>query len=143
MIYQLVVIQLFISSSLTGLIWLVQLVHYPGFVFLSEEKFQDFHKFHSKQISWLVIPLMISELAAAIYWIFLETNVYSWVNFIFVLIAWLSTFLLSVPLHNLLSQGMMLNTIIHLISTNWIRTFTWTCKSLFLLFCLLNRNLFL
>jgi hypothetical protein len=143
LIYLLIVIQLFISSSLTGLIWLVQIVHYPGFVFLSEQKFQDFHKFHSNRISLLVIPLMLSELGTSIYWIFLETNVYSWVNFIFVLIAWFSTFLLSVPLHNKLSHGRNLNTITKLVSSNWIRTLAWTCKSICLLFYLLNQNLFL
>lgn len=47
-------------------------------------------------------------------------------------VAWMVTFLISVPLHNRLSSAADPQTIALLISTNWIRTVAWSIKLLVL-----------
>ena len=47
------------SSILLGLILIVHFVHYKSFYFISDKEFVDFHSFHTRSISYLVIPLMI------------------------------------------------------------------------------------
>jgi hypothetical protein len=51
----------------------------------------------------------------------------------------MSTFLVSVPLHNLLQKERNSKIIERLILTNWPRTILWTLR-LGLLFCLLWKN---
>jgi hypothetical protein len=48
---------------------------------------------------------------------------------VFVLIVWLSTFVLQVPIHNRLKAGKKDSKIRHLVATNWIRTVSWTLKT--------------
>ena len=47
---------------MTGLIWTIQLVHYPTFDHVADDHFADFAKFHASRISLIVLPAMIVEL---------------------------------------------------------------------------------
>ena len=47
---------------MTGLIFYVQIVHYPSFSFVSEKRFRDFHHFHVRRTSYVVMPVMLAEL---------------------------------------------------------------------------------
>ena len=80
---------------MTGLIWTIQLVHYPTFDHVADDHFADFAKFHASRISLIVLPAMIVELFTA----FMMLKLYSWsqLNIISILIIWASTFFLSVP----------------------------------------------
>ena len=51
-------------------------------------------------------------------------------NFIIVLLIWLSTFMIQVPFHNILSKGKDSNIISKLTLSNWLRTFLWTIRSI-------------
>ena len=55
------------SSMMTGIIWLVQLVHYPSFHFIDPKQSGEFHRFHTDSIALFVAPLMIIELATAVF----------------------------------------------------------------------------
>lgn len=114
-----------------GLIWYVQLVHYPSFSFVSAENFADFHLHHSVKTGLIVMPIMILEIttSGALWWKegYLSANA---IGFYLVLLIWASTFFLSVPYHNLLSLGKDVQVIDKLVATNWIRTALWTVKSL-------------
>ena len=67
-----IIAHLFSTFFLTGLIWIVQLVHYPGFNFVDANDFVAFEKFHTNKISAIVIPLMFCELlTGAIYFSYL------------------------------------------------------------------------
>ena len=118
---------------MTGLIWLIQVVHYPSFRFAPAENFDQFHLFHSNRITWIVLPMMSLELLTAL---FLAYRLHGlWLlNFGFVILIWLLTVLVSVPLHKKLTNLKNDDTIKSLVRTNWLRTAAWTLKSLLLIY---------
>ena len=122
-------------AFLTGLIWLVQLVHYPSFAFVAPEKFAEFHAFHSRSITWIVMPIMCFELGSGFYLALkMPGQFWKW-QLLLVGGTWLATAFLSVPLHNALAGGFSLDLIGRLVLTNWVRTFLWTLRiALFLVF---------
>lgn len=123
---------------MTGVIWLIQLVHYPSFSRIDAAKFAEFHQFHTKNISFIVLPLMLTELITAFYLIYQKSPFQYSLQFglSLVLIIWLSTFLLQVPAHNALAHGFDDLQYKKLINTNWIRTIAWTLRSFVLIFIL-------
>lgn len=120
----------FCTFFMTGLIWYVQLVHYPSFRFLNEENFAKFHKHHSMRTGIIVMPVMSIELSTSgvLAWMegWLTLNTF---GFYLVLLIWISTFFLSVPKHNALKHGKVDSLIDGLVNTNWFRTMLWSIKS--------------
>ena len=53
---------LIFTSIMTGVIWVIQIVHYPSFHFIEKELYTVFQKFHMNKISIIVIPIMLAEL---------------------------------------------------------------------------------
>lgn len=131
---QLLLIQLLASFGMLVLIWLIQLLHYPSFLFVETSRFQDFESFHQKTISYLVVPLMLSELLLGLYFAFEFTNPWTLSNLLLVLVLWAYTFAVSARIHQKLSSGYDTKLILQLISTNWPRTILWTSKFALLLF---------
>ncbi|NRA66563.1 MAG: hypothetical protein HRU19_18890 [Pseudobacteriovorax sp.] len=121
---------------MTGLIWTIQLVHYPSFAFIDSTRFTEFETFHASRISWIVMPVMIVELMTAIGLWFLLAEPWSlWnvINSIGVLLIWLSTGLFSMPIHARLLSGKNTELIRRLVETNWPRTILWSLRSLVLI----------
>lgn len=123
------ILEIVTSFSLLGLIWVIQLVHYPSFRYIAEDKFRDFILFHGKSISFIVMPLMIIELTVAIGLSFSTPSILTFSKFGIVCLIWLSTFTLSVPKHSKLLRGRDNKIIEGLIYTNWPRTILWTLKA--------------
>ena len=123
---------------MVGVIWTIQLVHYPSFHFVASENFVSFEKFHAFRISLVVIPAMLIELltAAALVYFFKENSQLLMINFILVLCIWAVTFFISSPAHGKLLSGFSTETINFLISTNWIRTILWTAKAALIFYIL-------
>lgn len=124
---------------MTGLIWPIQVLHYPSFRYVEDNKFKEFELFHTRSISYIVMPIMLLELFSGLYLVYLmKTNLYM-VNVIFNVTIFITTFFLSVPRHQKLqSIGKDAKTINSLILTNWPRTFLWSFRSVLLLYLLLN-----
>jgi hypothetical protein len=128
-------IYLAMSWALVGLIWIVQLVHYPSFQYVADSTFLDFHKHHTFSISLIVVPLMLIELSIGIWlWIQNKGSLYTIIPLCLLCIIWVSTFSLQVPIHNNLVLGKNVELIEQLVSTNWIRTLSWTVKGLWITF---------
>ena len=127
---QILVLQTLLTAMLSGLIWTVQLAHYPAFKYIDEKEFVAFQSFHMRAISYIVMPLMLMELAGSMALIFTAKSYFtlSLINFGFVVAIWLATFFLSVPEHNKLMQGKNIDTIHRLVNTNWPRTLLWSAK---------------
>ena len=126
-------VHLWCSIFMTGLIWIVQLVHYPSFRFVSSSDFVDFEKFHTSSISLIVLPVMLLELVTGVWICAFEMNLVYLINLIALGGIWLTTFLLSVPCHTKLGVGKDMQTIDKLVKTNWIRTILWSGKGFILL----------
>ncbi len=132
MITFLIFIHITCCFLMTGVIWCIQLVHYPSFHWINPRKFTSFVQFHGQRISIIVMPLMILELFTAGLFLFTIKSipyVYLGLNLTSVLLIWLSTFFLSVPCHHRLGQAYDKATIDRLIQTNWPRTIIWTLRS--------------
>ena len=127
--FLLAVVQTASCLFMAGVIWVVQLVHYPAFPFVEKDQFTAFHNFHSARITWIVGPAMGVELVSAglLCVAFLHSLLW-WSNMAGVLLIWASTVFLSIPRHNALALGFSsaADTLVH---TNWPRTIIWTVRS--------------
>ena len=119
--------RLLLDFGLCILIWMVQLIVYPSFLFFSDNNLFTWHKSYTKAIALIVIPLMLGQLGIVIYQVFLAQNIYTLVSIVFVVFLWGITLLKFAPMHQQISEG---NTQIQLLKTlvqmNWIRTIIWT-----------------
>lgn len=121
---------------MTGLIWFVQIVHYPLKVFISEEDWIVYERMHTRKTLFVTLPFMIVELASLIYMTVIAEAPFSWEMIIFqvcTLIVWISTMGIQVPIHGKLEQEYNLVNVHRLIKTNWIRTIAWSVKAITLL----------
>ena len=119
---------------LTGVIWTIQTVHYPSFHYIDKLSFVNFHQFHERRISIIVMPLMILELISSVALYINDMSNFTFLlNFIIVGLIWCSTFFIQVPIHNILSQKKDNMMIEKLVSTNWIRTFLWSMRMLLII----------
>ncbi|MFD2784998.1 hypothetical protein [Hymenobacter rubripertinctus] len=121
-----------LAAYLTGLIWTVQLVHYPGFARVEPAQFEQFHREHSTRISWVVMAPMLLELGAAGYLAWQGEALgpaMRWGQLALVLLVWASTFFITVPFHNRLARGYNYVAIDGLVRTNWPRTLAWTARA--------------
>jgi hypothetical protein len=113
---------------MTGVIWVVQLVHYPTYLWIDESRFAAFEAFHCNRIGFIVAPLMILEATTGLYLTWAFPGVTTVTGLILIGIVWASTFFIQVPIHNRLSSGFDRTLALQLIHTNWIRTALWTIR---------------
>ena len=129
-----------ISSTwfMVGLIWLIQIVHYPLFKFIGNNEFQTYHNGHSVLITPLVGTVMIIELISSILLVvFPPKNVsitIPIIGVILVFIIWASTAFLQIPQHNALLKSYGFEAHNLLVQSNWIRTLAWSMRGLLLLY---------
>jgi hypothetical protein len=123
-----------LTWALVGLIWLIQIVHYPLLNAVGEEAFRAYHLRHTTQITWLVGPLMLGELGSAAALI-LQGGSDFWLRVSMppLLFTWACTWRVQVPLHEKLSRGFDAQVHRRLVRTNWWRTAAWTLRGLCLL----------
>lgn len=118
---------------MTGLIWFVQVVHYPLFGGVGREGFSVYEQRHSLLTTWVVAPAMLVELATALVLLWNRPPQLPLPALVvgagLVAVIWLSTYLLQVPCHNRLTAGFDETIHQRLVVSNWIRTFAWTARS--------------
>jgi uncharacterized membrane protein len=131
--YWLLTSHLVATLFMTGLIWFVQIVHYPLFAAVGEAGFAAYEARHRDLTTWVVAPAMLVEAFSAA-WLtrWLATSDQAWLvwsGMALVLVIWLTTACYSVPAHEVLSRGF--DPIAHqrLVSTNWIRTAAWSIRA--------------
>lgn len=122
---------------MTGLIWFVQIVHYPLFRQIPRERCVSYVRLHGKMTSLVVIPVMLTELVTSILLVLYRPPGLSLLavsaGLALVLLIWASTFLLQVPCHQRLSRDYDEATINMLVRSNWARTILWSLRSLLVL----------
>ncbi|NND05987.1 MAG: hypothetical protein HKN87_06390 [Saprospiraceae bacterium] len=120
-------IQIVVDSGLFVLVWLVQLVIYPGFRYYSEVDMKRWHQPYSKRMTIIVLPLMVSQLLVYCYLNIKDVSVQSLFTLLLVISTWIITFRLAVPLHQEIDLSVDSNaSIVKLVRVNWIRTAIWT-----------------
>jgi len=119
---------------MAGVIWMVQLVHYPLMALVSEAYWREYEAQHRRRITFVVMPAMLLELASAC-WIAahqLAGDGPAWSGLLglaLVLALWLSTFLVQTPLHMRLSQSFDADDHARLVRSNWLRTLAWSARA--------------
>lgn len=116
-------------AAMTGIIWIVQLLVYPGFAFVDENEFLNMHNRHTNNITLVVGPLMGLEILTAAMLTAQSTNFFFIANLIGVLSLWGLTGLVSIPIHNeLAKKTKSKESIRRLTLTNWPRTVIWSAR---------------
>lgn len=118
---------------LAGVIWFVQVVHYPLFASVGPSRFANYEIQHAGRTSWIVVPPMLIEAATALLLIWVRPATLplttAFVGLALVGLIWGSTFTLQVPLHARLSVGFEPALHRSLVATNWVRTIAWTARA--------------
>jgi hypothetical protein len=124
---------LFVHSAATlamcGVIWFVQIVHYPLFKRVGTSGFSEYEASHERLTSFVVMPLMLIEAATAIgLTVWLSARPLVWWGLALLLVIWVSTFAVQVPQHRLLEGGFDAVAHRRLVRTNWLRTIAWSVR---------------
>jgi hypothetical protein len=135
---------LMLSAFLTGLIWFVQIVHYPIFRKVPASHFGAYHAAHTFTTSQVVALPMLIELGIG-GWLVLQpvpANL-RWVSYAAyacVILIWAITFGVAVPLHNRLTAAGYDEAVINrLVAANWARTVGWTVRTALLAYVVYNQ----
>jgi hypothetical protein len=145
---QLLLLHFFVTSALTGLIWTIQVVHYPLFSYVATDRFVRFEQTHSFRISTLVGPLMGTELVCALIIAWKRSaefpTVLAWGSLALLMLIHLCTVIFSVRAHTVLGRGFDSTAHRMLVRTNWIRTVGWSVRSVlaaYMLWLFVNGSL--
>ena len=126
------IIHLIATSVMVGVIWTIQLVHYPSFHFIELNQYTTFQRFHMSRISYVVIPAMLTELFTLILIIIsmdpIDTLVLA--SAILLIFIWLITAVFFSGAHQKLTLGYDQTVVDKLVKLNWGRTLLWTLRLL-------------
>lgn len=127
------VVHIISSTLMAGVLWIVQLVHYPLFSYVDINQFIEFHRQHSIRITYIVGPAMILQLVSATLLSFAPPcklselpNSYAYAFLILTVFVFLATALLAIPEHQKLAGGYLAHVHQRLVITNWVRTLAYS-----------------
>ena len=130
----LVVIAHLVSSLLmVGMIWTVQIVHYPLMALVGPERFTAYEAAHAPRMAGVVmLPWTVQGLTSA--WLLVAPPAGVPMTLIVAtavaaLVPVVVTVLASIPAHTRLSAGFDAAVHARLVGTNWIRTLAWTAHA--------------
>jgi hypothetical protein len=133
--------------TMVGLIWFVQIVHYPLFAQVGPDRFAAYETAHNRLTTWVVGPPMLIEVVTACLLVLVKPehipSSYVWSGILLLTVIWGSTALLQVPQHEILTRGFAADAYRSLVTSNWIRTIAWTLRGvlvLVMLSCLLQQQ---
>jgi hypothetical protein len=117
---------------MVGVIWLVQLVHYPLMSFVEVSRFSDFEQLHRAKIFWIVAPAMLIEGMTGL-WLAISLprggrRVLARIGLCLIAVIWLSTIFIQIPLHDALQTKFLQSDLDRLVATNWLRTIAWSLR---------------
>ena len=127
-------IHLICNSIMIGVILMTQLITYPSFLKIDKNEFVSFHNNYVKNISIVSVPTMSLELLTIVYMNVYINNLLFMKSLLVLIVIWLVTFIIIVPIHNQLSKKLEIEKIVSLIRYNWIRTVLWTSKIFIILY---------
>lgn len=123
------------SGMMAGIIWFVQVVHYPLFAAVAGPGDADYARANQARTSLVVLPPMLVEATAACW-------LAAWppagigrgpavIGLGLVALVWLSTLAVQMPLHaRLAREGHAIGVVATLVRSNWPRTLLWTARAI-------------
>lgn len=132
------------ACFMAGLIWFVQIVHYPLMQMVAEGNFVAYQRAHQARVTRIVAPVMLLEAISTAMILLapgggVTADPLRWTAAILLVVSFATTFGVMVPLHAKLvrgpnalgpdargSYGMVLT---RLVQMNWIRTIAWSARA--------------
>jgi hypothetical protein len=115
---------------LVGIIWTIQVVHYPLFAAVGADGFAAYEAAHSTRITALIaVPWAVQGVTTLVLLLAPPAGVPRWLVWLAAVLAAvpvLVTVTLSVPAHQLLANGFDAAAHVRLVGTNWLRTIAWS-----------------
>lgn len=131
---------------MVGLIWFVQVVHYPLFDRVGKNMFAVYEAAHTRLTTWVVGPPMLVEAVTTFFLVWRRPDGISpsqvWLGATLLAGIWLSMAFLQVPQHTLLALGFDASAHRTLIISNWLRTLAWSVRGL-VVFWMLGRMIYI
>ena len=129
----LVVLHAFSTMYMTGLIWFVQVVHYPLMARVGQSESTEYEREHTRLTGYVVGPPMLIEGISAALLLAVHPQLawtwLAWLGAALLAINTISTAAIQIPCHNALQQGFSTSTHQLLVRSNWIRTVAWTARA--------------
>ncbi|MBS1995001.1 MAG: hypothetical protein JSS86_01765 [Cyanobacteria bacterium SZAS LIN-2] len=123
---------------MTGLIWFVQIVHYPLYNRVGVESFVEYERQHCALTTMVVAPVMVVELLTAILLVVARPKAVglaeTLIGVALLGVIWISTLFIADNLHGALSAGFNFEPYRQLLASNWLRTACWTLRGLLVLY---------
>lgn len=120
------------TLAMAGLIWTVQVVHYPLFDGVGVEGFAEYEARHASAIGrLLVVPAVTEVVAAALLALDRPDGIPAWLVLAagaLLAVVWVMTLLVQVPLHRRLGQAFDAEIHRRLVMSNWWRTAAWSAR---------------
>jgi hypothetical protein len=113
---------------LTGVIWFVQIVHYPLFSRVGRPGFTEYEREHVRRTGLVVVGPMLAELACSVAVVRVVGGSLAWIGLALVGVIWTSTWGWQVPAHRRLEAGFDAAAHLRLTRTNWVRAVAWTAR---------------
>lgn len=128
----LVAIQLASTGAMVGLIWFVQIVHYPLYQAVGTNAFSAYENAHTRLTAFVVGPVMAVETGTAVAIVAVGVpgvrSSLAVAGLMLILGIHATTALLQVPAHRELCQGYDDRVARWLVRSNWLRTVGWSAR---------------
>ena len=128
-----VVAHLVSTVFLTGMIWTIQVVHYPLFALVGQDRFPAYEAAHSARITAVIaLPWAVQGLTTLALLLVPPAGLprgLVWTAAVLAALPVVVTVLASVPAHSALGEGFDAAAHARLVTTNWLRTAAWTLHS--------------
>ncbi len=119
---------------MVGIVWFVQIVHYPLMAYVGSGLFRNYSKLHQTLTTLVVAgPMLIEAFTAIILFAWFPPLRSSWAFLAAAALLgliWVSTVFWQMPLHHSLLAGYDEQLIRRLVRTNWLRTVAWSVRGI-------------
>jgi len=133
----LLLVHLAATLVMVGIIWFVQVVHYPLFGRVGTADFSAYSGAHSRLTGLVVDSPMLAEAGTGALLLFIRPEavpeIATWTGLLLLAGVWLSTAILQAPRHRNLGRGFDASTHRFLVLSNWLRIVLWSARGLLVL----------
>ncbi len=130
------ILNLLATWMMVGVIWFVQIVHYPLLAVVPVESASSVAVQHQQRTAWVVmIPMTVEGFSTLALLKWVPDSVawwLPWINALLLAVALGCTVFLSVPRHERMASNPTPSLGRELVLTNWPRTIAWTARGIIL-----------
>ena len=130
-------IQLASTWALVGIVWFLQIAHYPLMRYVGRDSFSVWQVQNMRLAVAVVAPVMLVETTTAcllLLWRPPAVTLFQvWLGIALLVVIWFTTLVLQVPAHGRLPFGFDTSLHAKLVRANWLRTLAWTARGVLVL----------